>query len=60
MSIMHYNGGSVIAMMGKECVAIASDLRLGNQAVGISRDHEKVRSLRASFEMYRTGSPTLF
>ncbi|KAF8215920.1 20S proteasome subunit beta 3 [Mycena galopus ATCC 62051] len=32
MSIMDYNGGSVIAMVGKDCVAIASDLRLGNQA----------------------------
>ncbi|KAF8204031.1 20S proteasome subunit beta 3 [Pholiota molesta] len=27
MSIMDHNGGSVIAMVGKECVAIASDLR---------------------------------
>ncbi|KAH8835569.1 20S proteasome subunit beta 3 [Flagelloscypha sp. PMI_526] len=42
MSIMQYNGGSVIAMVGKECVAIASDLRLGNQALGISTNFEKV------------------
>ena len=39
---MEYNGGSVIAMVGKECVAIASDLRLGNQALGISANFQKV------------------
>lgn len=39
---MELNGGSVIAMVGKECVAIASDLRLGNQALTISTDFEKV------------------
>jgi len=27
MSILSYNGGAVIAMKGKECVAVASDLR---------------------------------
>ncbi|GBE84398.1 Benzoate 4-monooxygenase [Sparassis crispa] len=39
---MEYNGGSVIAMVGKECVAIACDLRLGNQSMGISSKFEKV------------------
>ena len=39
---MDHNGGSVIAMVGKECVAIASDLRLGNQALGISSNFERV------------------
>ncbi|KZT02868.1 N-terminal nucleophile aminohydrolase [Laetiporus sulphureus 93-53] len=29
-------------MAGKECVAIASDLRLGNQAMGISSKFEKI------------------
>nr|GAT57472.1 predicted protein [Mycena chlorophos] len=42
MSIMDYNGGSVIAMVGKECVAIASDLRLGNQALGVSSNFQKI------------------
>jgi hypothetical protein len=41
---MDYNGGSVVAMVGKDCVAIASDLRLGNQALGISSNFQKVRS----------------
>lgn len=44
-SPMEMNGGSVIAMTGKNCVAIASDLRLGQQAVGLSADFEKVRFL---------------
>ncbi|KAF9652488.1 N-terminal nucleophile aminohydrolase [Thelephora ganbajun] len=42
MSIMEYNGGSVVAMVGKGCVAIASDLRLGNQALGISSNFQKI------------------
>lgn len=32
----------MIAMVGKDCVAIASDLRLGNQALGISSNFTKV------------------
>ncbi|KAF9788433.1 20S proteasome subunit beta 3 [Thelephora terrestris] len=39
---MEYNGGSVVAMVGKGCVAIASDLRLGNQALGISSNFQKI------------------
>lgn len=39
---MQYNGGSVVAMVGKDCVAIASDLRLGNQALTIATNFEKV------------------
>lgn len=42
---MQYNGGSVIAMVGKDCVAIAGDLRLGNQAMGISSNFDKVGSV---------------
>lgn len=41
-SIMEYNGGSVVAMIGKDCVAIASDLRLGQQSVGVAMNFEKV------------------
>jgi 20S proteasome subunit beta 3 len=39
---MEYNGGSVIAMVGKDCVAIASDLRLGVQSTSISSNFQKV------------------
>jgi hypothetical protein len=41
---MDYNGGSVVAMVGKDCVAIASDLRLGNQALGVASNFQKVRA----------------
>ena len=39
---MDHNGGSVIAMVGKDCVAIASDLRLGAGAMTIAMNFEKV------------------
>ena len=42
---MQHNGGSVIALVGKDCVAIASDLRLGSQSLGISSNFEKVRMI---------------
>ncbi|POV98502.1 hypothetical protein PSHT_13990, partial [Puccinia striiformis] len=41
-SIMELNGGSVVAMVGKGCVAIACDLRLGNQALTVACNFEKV------------------
>lgn len=47
---MSYNGGAVVAMAGKDCVAIASDLRYGIQAQTVAMDFSKV------FEM----GPTLF
>lgn len=42
MSILEYNGGAVMAMKGKDCVAIASDLRFGVQAQTLHMDFEKV------------------
>ena len=41
-SIMDHNGGSVIAMAGKDCVAIASDLRLGVGAMAVAMNFKKV------------------
>ncbi|CAM4622754.1 proteasome subunit beta type-3 [Siphateles boraxobius] len=42
MSIMSYNGGAVMAMRGKECVAIASDRRFGIQAQLVTTDFQKL------------------
>ncbi|KAL6766565.1 hypothetical protein ACKKBG_A36545 [Auxenochlorella protothecoides x Auxenochlorella symbiontica] len=42
MSIFEYNGSAIIAMAGKECVAIASDLRFGVQLQTLATDHKKV------------------
>jgi len=42
MSIMQYNGCSIIAMKGKNCVGIASDNRLGAQAQTVSCNFRKI------------------
>jgi 20S proteasome subunit beta 3 len=41
---MEYNGGSVVAMVGKNCVAIASDKRLGQQFMTVSTEFQKIFS----------------
>ncbi|KAF9985027.1 proteasome core particle subunit beta 3 [Modicella reniformis] len=38
---MAYNGGAVVAMTGKNCVAIACDKRLGVQAMTVSMEFKK-------------------
>lgn len=42
MSILSYNGAAIIAMAGKDCVAIASDLRFGVQNQTLACDFKKV------------------
>lgn len=42
MSIMEYNGSAMIAMVGKDCVAIAADRRLGVQLHTVATDFTKV------------------
>ena len=39
---MEYNGGAVVAMTGKNCVAIASDTRFGVQAQTLAMDKPKM------------------
>lgn len=51
---MELNGGSVVAMVGRNCVAIASDLRLGNQALTIATNFEKVLCLTSVFLALRS------
>nr|CAD7205101.1 unnamed protein product [Timema douglasi] len=41
-SILAYNGGAIVAMKGKNCVAIASDKRFGVQAQTLSTEFEKM------------------
>ena len=45
MQIFEYNGSAVIAMAGKECVAITSDLRLGVQFQTLATDYKKVERI---------------
>jgi 20S proteasome subunit beta 3 len=42
MSIYTYNGAAIIAMAGKDCVAIGSDLRFGVQLQTMTTDYKKV------------------
>jgi 20S proteasome subunit beta 3 len=41
-SVFEYNGGSVVAMKGKNCVAIASDMRLGMKFMTVSTEFSKI------------------
>jgi 20S proteasome subunit beta 3 len=42
MSIFEYNGAAIVAMAGKQCVAIGSDLRFGVQLSTMTTDCQKV------------------
>eukprot|EP01024_Parvocaulis_polyphysoides_P062618 TRINITY_DN71847_c1_g1_i1.p1 TRINITY_DN71847_c1_g1~~TRINITY_DN71847_c1_g1_i1.p1 ORF type:complete len:216 (-),score=11.75 TRINITY_DN71847_c1_g1_i1:223-837(-) len=42
MSIFTYNGSAIIAMAGKECVAIGSDLRFGVNMQTLATDFQKL------------------
>ena len=39
---MDYNGSAMVAMKGKNCVAIAADTRLSQQLMTISQNMQKV------------------
>jgi len=40
---MEYNGSGIVAMVGKDCVAIASDMRFGVQQTTLAGDMHKVK-----------------
>ena len=42
MSAMEYNGSGLIAMTGKNCVAICSDTRFGIQQVTMASDFQRI------------------
>jgi len=42
LQIHTYNGSAIVAMAGKDCVAIGSDLRLGVQFQTLATDYQKV------------------
>ncbi|KAJ1921793.1 proteasome core particle subunit beta 3 [Mycoemilia scoparia] len=42
MSITQYNGSAIVAMTGKNCVVIGCDKRLGQQALTVDMNFEKV------------------
>lgn len=52
------NGGSAVAMVGKDCVAIACDLRLGSQSLGLANDFEKIFPVNDKVMLGLTGLAT--
>lgn len=42
MDVFSLNGGTVIALRGKECVTVGSDLRLGSRMLTVATDKSKV------------------
>lgn len=42
MSILEYNGSAVVAMVGKNCVGIASDTRFGAQQTTVSDNMKRI------------------
>uniref|UniRef100_A0A7S1CVU6 Proteasome subunit beta n=1 Tax=Skeletonema marinoi TaxID=267567 RepID=A0A7S1CVU6_9STRA len=48
MSILEYNGAAIIAMSGKNCVAIASDNRLGISYQTVAMDFQKIFQMNDS------------
>lgn len=58
MSILEYNGAAIIAMSGKDCVAIASDNRLGIQYQTVSMDFKKIFKMNDSLMVGLAGLAT--
>ncbi|KAL1993058.1 hypothetical protein VTN49DRAFT_3815 [Thermomyces lanuginosus] len=52
------NGGACVAMAGKDCVAIACDLRLGMQALTVSNNFPKIFNYAPSTYLGMTGLAT--
>ncbi|KAI5949342.1 PUP3 [Candida jiufengensis] len=52
------NGGAAVAMIGKDCIAIASDLRLGSQSLGVSNNFEKIFEINNNTFISLTGLAT--
>ena len=55
---MEINGGAVVAMVGKDCVAIATDKRLGQQFLTLSREFPKIFSITDRLYIGLTGLAT--
>jgi len=55
---MEYNGAAMIAMTGKNCVAIAADTRFGIQAQTLSTDFQKTFQITPSLYVGLAGLAT--
>jgi 20S proteasome subunit beta 3 len=52
---MDYNGGCVVVMGGKNCIAIASDLRFGNERITNSCNTSRIFRINKNLFMAMTG-----
>lgn len=55
---MEYNGGSVVAMSGKNCVAIAADKRLGAGFTTVSTEFQKIYQITPNLYLGLCGLAT--
>lgn len=51
MSIHEYNGGTLVGMVGKDCVGIACDRRFGKQMLTITNDFQRVFKMQDNIIM---------
>lgn len=58
MSIFEYNGGAMVAMKGKNCIAIGCDRRLGVQLSTVATNFQKVFKLQDNILLGLTGLGT--
>jgi len=58
MSIFEYNGSALVAMVGKNCFAIASDRRLGVQLQTIATDFQRISKVHDKLYVGLSGLAT--
>ncbi|XP_027330516.1 proteasome subunit beta type-3-A [Abrus precatorius] len=58
MSIFEYNGSALVAMVGKNCFAIASDRRLGVQLQTIATDFQRISKIHPKLFIGLSGLAT--
>ena len=58
MSIFEYNGGTIVGMVGKDCVGIAADRRFGKQMLTLANDFQRVFKMQDNIIMGLSGLGT--
>ena len=58
MSIFEYNGGTIVGMVGKDCVGIACDRRFGKQMLTLTNDFQRVFKMQDDIIMGLSGLGT--
>lgn len=58
MSIFEYNGGTLVGMVGKDCVGIAADRRFGKQMLTLANDFQRVFKMQENIIMGLSGLGT--